>query len=326
MKFTDRAIIGTTKATQEGYLIATARAVRTGIQDYRASELGMVGNHIVRVMRPEEEVFAADSLQSFSHAPVTINHPAELVDADNWRSLAVGEVSSDVLRDGEFLAVPLILKDAAAIKSVADGKRELSAGYTADMEAAPEGVGYDFVQRNIRINHLALVDKARAGSKARIGDGADNWGIAPLTTTDEAPHMELKAVAFGDKAIKVAPEDAETLTKIVSDKDNTIGELTAKLADAESKVLTDEQVQEKAKAIADAMSRREKVKARLGDAADKMTDAQIEGALTVIDATPAPDDAARKALMDRKPAKVDDKDNGQSEYEKRLANAYKGGK
>ena len=45
------------------------------------------------------------------------------------------------------------------------------------MEEAPrewQGQPYDAIQRNIRVNHLALVEKARAGDSARLNiDGED---------------------------------------------------------------------------------------------------------------------------------------------------------
>jgi len=308
-KFVDSANIGTVKRTSDGYVTAYAKAVRAGVQDYAGAELGLMDRARVRVYRPPEEVFSADSLRTFSHAPITINHPAELVDADNWKALAVGEVSTEAVRDGDFIALPLILKDAAAIKALEGGKKELSAGYTAEIEFV-DHADYDAVMRNIRINHLALVDKARAGSEARIGDSAANqWGISPLTTEKDTVMVDMKAVAIGDKAINVKADDADTLTKLIADKDTAIGELTAKLADAEGKILSDEQIQEKAKAIADAMSRREKVKAKLGDAADKLTDAQIEGALAVIDAMPAADDKARLAMGDAMKGKMAEEDD-----------------
>ena len=168
IKFTDRASIGAVKTLDDGSVSTMARAVRTGIQEYTGSELGLIDRKVVRVYRPESEVFSKDSLQSFSHATVTINHPPVLVDSENWKEYAAGEVSTDVLRDGEFLAVPLLLKDAAAIAAVNSGKVELSAGYTADIEltdgVTPDGQPYDAIQRNIKINHLALVDNAHAGS------------------------------------------------------------------------------------------------------------------------------------------------------------------
>lgn len=221
-RFTDAAPVEATRKTQDGYLVTTARSVRTGIQLYRGSEVGKADMDIVRVYRPEEEVFAADSLQSFSHAPVTMDHPAEAVTGDNWRALAVGEVSTAAKRDGEWVALPLILKDAAAISAVEAGKRELSAGYTCTLDWTPgiaqDGQVYDAVQRQIRINHLAVVDRARAGSQARIGDGADIWGVSPVLPQDgkERPMGDkpLKTVTVDGLSIEVTDQGAQVIAKL----------------------------------------------------------------------------------------------------------------
>lgn len=310
IRFTDSAPIGQVKKTKDGYVTAYAKAVRSGIQIYRASEIGLVGDHAVNVYRPPEEVFAAESLRSFSHAPVTINHPSVMVDADNWKDLAVGEVSTEAVRDGEFIALPLILKDAAAIRAVTSGKRELSAGYTAEIDfedgIAPDGTAYQAVQRNIRINHLALVDAARAGSEARIGDSA-NWGASPVKLEDEKMTVELRAVILGDKAVQVEAKDADTVAAILKDhkaivdaKDAEIGALQVKLADAEAKVLTDDALAKLIDAKIEAEKKRKAVIDKLGeDKVKAMTDAQIEGAFLALDAIPDADDAARKALADK---------------------------
>jgi len=100
------------------------------------------------------------------------------------KALSVGEVSTAAKQDGQLVMLPLILKDAAAIKAMVSGKRELSAGYVCELDWTPgltaDGEAYDAQQRSIKINHLALVDRARAGSQARIGD-AGNWGAAPIS-------------------------------------------------------------------------------------------------------------------------------------------------
>src|SRR6185369_15200906 len=55
------------------------------------------------------------------------------------------------------------------------GKRELSNGYQCDLvieDGEVDGVAYQAVQRKIRGNHVAVVDKGRAGATCRIGDAA----------------------------------------------------------------------------------------------------------------------------------------------------------
>lgn len=358
IKFQDNARVGETKTTQDGYLVAMSRVARTGIQDYLAYELGMVGDHIVKVYRPEDEVFSKDAMASLTHAPVTINHPAEMVDADNWKDLAVGEVGEGVLRDGEWLSVPLIVKDSDGIQAAKNTHREISMGYTAVLDDAPEGADYDKVMKNIQFNHLALVPRGRAGSEARIGDSADKWGAAPQQR--EVNDMTTKAIVVGDEAVQVPADVADKITAAldaakaevaalnatIEAKDTTIGELKAECADAAAKVMTDADVAkavierklvtDKAAAFIDGFTdegqaladvKRAAVRAKFGDeaAAADVTDAEINGIFRVMKAEPVAD-AAAKAIEDSAKAGAQSTvtDNGQSAYEARLANAWKG--
>ncbi|WP_417702345.1 DUF2213 domain-containing protein [Pseudophaeobacter sp.] len=223
MQFTDAVTVAGTRRTDDGYLVATAKCVRAGIQIYTGDELGKPDMKVVRVYRPAEEVFARDSLQSFSHAPITINHPSEQVTADNWKALSVGEVSTAAKQVDDWIELPLIFKDAAAISQIESGKRELSAGYVADFDftagVTPSGEPYDAVQRSIRINHLALVDKARAGSQARVGDSANTWGAAPITqpTADERNRNmpdNLRTVVVDGLSVQTTDQGAQAIDKL----------------------------------------------------------------------------------------------------------------
>lgn len=234
MQFTDAVAVSGTRRTADGFLVAEARSVRTGIQLYTGAEVGKPEMPVVRVYRPADQVFADASLQSFTHAPVTMDHPAEPVTADNWRSLAVGEVSTAAKKDGEWVHLPLILKDAGAISAVESGKRELSAGYTCELVwgdgVAPDGQAYDAQQQNIKINHLAIVDRARAGSKARIGDAAsEQWGAAPITDIQPVKEkiMNLKTVTVDGIPVEVTDQGA-----------TVIATLQQRLADATNKMST----------------------------------------------------------------------------------------
>lgn len=226
MKFTDAVTVAGTRRTEDGYLVAEARAVRTGIQIYTGTEVGRPEMATVRVYRAPEQVFSADSLQSFTHAPITLDHPKDAVTAENWKDLAVGEVSTLAKKDGEWVLLPLILKDAKGIGQVESGKRELSAGYTCELDWTPgttaDGQAFDAAQRNIKINHLAIVDAARAGSKARIGDDAGKWGVAPIppTTTDKEPLQmsdALRTVVVDGLSVSTTDQGAQAITKLQTD-------------------------------------------------------------------------------------------------------------
>jgi hypothetical protein len=224
MQFTDAvAVEGKPRRSADGYLIATAKCVRAGIQLYLGDEVGKPEMKVVRVYRAPEQVSDVASLQTFSHAPITVDHPAELVTADNVKALAVGEVSTAAKWDGEWVTLPLIVKDAAAIQSVEGGKRELSAGYTCELEFTPgmtaDGEAYDAIQTTIRINHLALVDRARAGSQARIGDGAITWGAAPIPpNTDKEPQSmtdALRTVIVDGLSVSTTDQGAQAITTLL---------------------------------------------------------------------------------------------------------------
>ncbi len=278
MNFTDAVTVAGTRRTEDGYLIAEAKAVRTGIQLYLGDEVGKPDIKMVRVYRPAEEVFADKSLQSFTHAPVTVNHPDEAVNAGNWKDLAVGEVSTAAKKDGDWVWLPLILKDKDAIASVESGKRELSAGYECQLDwtpgTAPDGQQFDAVQRNIKINHLAIVDRARAGSQARIGDGAGNWGVSPVTS-DQKPKekiMTLKTVTVDGIPVEVTDQGAIVITTlqtrladavakltaietahqaVIAAKDAEIAKKDAELDATKAKVLSDADLDKKVQARAD---------------------------------------------------------------------------
>lgn len=157
-----------------GELAASVRCARTGTQDYAGHEVGKPDLARVTVFRPESEVMKRDSIITFAGVPVTIEHPSESVTTDNWKKYAVGEAGDEVVRDGEFIRVPILVRDEAAIKAIQDGKRQISMGYSCSLEfvdgIAPDGKAYQAIQRDIKINHLAVVDRARGGDALVVED------------------------------------------------------------------------------------------------------------------------------------------------------------
>ena len=313
IRFNDAAKIGGTKKTQEGYIVATSRVARTGVQTYLASELGDVADDfkpdaVVRVYRAEDQVFHKDTLASITRVPVTLGHPPEMVDADNWATYSVGDVGDAFARDGEWIVVNPMIKDAAARTAAETTHKEISMGYTANIVKARDGVDADFEMVDIRMNHLALVPKGRAGSQARIGDA--QWGASPVKVEDKRMTVELKTVILGDKAVQVEAKDADTVAAILKDhktaidaKGTEIGELKGKLATAEAKVLDEAAIAKLVDAKVDAKTKRDAVAAKFGDEAVKdASDAEIAGMFKVIDKSAGnADETVRNALKDAKP-------------------------
>lgn len=182
MNLTDTFTLDDVRRTSDGYVAAFARVARTGIQVYRGSELGRPELDKVRVYRPPAEVFSADALRSFAHRPITLRHPPVPVTAKNWKKYSGGQTGDEVVRDGEFVRVPMLMMDAGLIDAYErEGVKELSMGYSTDIKwhtgvvdaGQPDaGQQYDAVQTAIRANHLAVVPVARGGDQLRIGDAA----------------------------------------------------------------------------------------------------------------------------------------------------------
>jgi hypothetical protein len=167
----DRGTLRPPQKRADGSLLVEGVLTRTGVFTYRDSQ-----GKERREYRPPDEVFKADSLDSFHLVPLTDDHPPELITAANAKRYAVGAVGAP-RRDGHQMIAPLAVFDAATVAKVEGGKHELSNGYYADVVdepgVSPEGERYDAVQRGICGNHVAIVDVARAGREARIRmDGA----------------------------------------------------------------------------------------------------------------------------------------------------------
>lgn len=236
--------------TDEGFLRVPGKAARTGIQEYLASELGLkdrAPNDIIRVYRPAEEVFNDESLQSYLGADVTNNHPSTLVNASTYRNTSVGVVTSVGRQDGDFVTVDMVIKDKDAIKAVETGKCELSAGYTAVYDntpgTTPEGESYDFRQTQIKINHVAIVDRARAGAMARIFDEERGRVMLKIDICDgvsieveDAKQAEaIQFVVSKSKEAQAALDAASAKTDAVQvqldSANEKIAELTAQVGD-----------------------------------------------------------------------------------------------
>jgi len=322
----------TARICRDGSLVAEVYAARTGLQDYLGREIdpnneqGLRDAGVVKVYRPESEVFKTDSLATYADAVVTIDHPQGIVDAGNWKRLGVGETGNDVVRDGQRVRVPLIVRDAAAVKAASTTHRQVSMGYQTRLVFPtdgkhPDGTECAAYQTDIAINHLAFVPAARGGAELRI--------IDERTTTPETPKMKITigdakdvdlsdgaAVALAVGALNTSLADAQTrvgtltadlatANTTIQTRDGEIVALNAKLKDAE---VTPEKLQALADARADVIGRakslapaivtdgkpdaeirKEAVIAKLGDAAKGMADAAIEGAFVALtkDAQPA---------------------------------------
>ncbi|WP_299085282.1 DUF2213 domain-containing protein [uncultured Paraglaciecola sp.] len=275
VNFVEDAELSGVRETSDGYLVAEVRCARTGIQNYAGSEVGLMDQDVVRVYRPEAEVFSTDSLSTFSGKPVTNDHPPEMVTADNWKQYAVGDIGEDVLRDGQYIRVPIKVMDAAAIKQIKDGKRQVSMGYTNSLSieqgTTPEGETYDAVMRDLKMNHLAIVQRGRAGSDVRIGD---SWGAYPITK-DEKPTMTTKTITVDGLTVETTDAGAKAIEKLQRDNQAlqdaaTTAQSSHDAALQEQKAASDEAIAAKDAELATKDAEIDKLKAEV------LTDADLD--------------------------------------------------
>jgi len=238
MQFIDRLTIDRSHRTKDGYLRIVAKAARSGIQQYQGCEVDPEGKHFakdqaVNVYRPPEEVFDSQAVASFVGRPITDDHPTVAVNAGNWRDYSRGVVGGAV-KDGEWIRFDLALMDAELIGKVDGGKRELSAGYGCELTiedgTAPDGTAYQAVQRSIRGNHVAVVDKARAGPEASISDGGNK-----LFECCDAATVILNAVdAVEEKPVtkKIMIDGLQVDLSDASAVETAIGKLQSQFGDA----------------------------------------------------------------------------------------------
>lgn len=171
----DRNPLPKVSKTKEGYIKGMAIVTRTGIFKYVDNQ----GNIRLELRHPDD-ILEAESLESLKQIPITVEHPTVLVDATNAKNLSVGLTGETVKVDGENIKTTVTITAIDGINAVDNGKEELSLGYTLDLEEEQgiyNGQPYTHRQKNIRYNHLAIVERGRAGANARLNFDSFECGM-----------------------------------------------------------------------------------------------------------------------------------------------------
>lgn len=192
---------------ENGYLyVDRSPILKAGIMEYLGYELLPEGkSSIDGVDIDPQKVYkvnvSLDELKkakdTFKLAPITDGHiwlGEEGADPKNYQEGTVGE--NLYIEDG-FLYAPLNFTGKAIVEKIKNHKKEeLSTSYLNKLRKS-DNPAYDFEAFDIRGNHLALVDRGRAGSDVRVlnsnltGVNNMNW--------NEADHPRDDAGRFTDK-------------------------------------------------------------------------------------------------------------------------------
>lgn len=171
----DAGRLSNARRTPQGGYLVDATLTRTGVLEYMNRD-----GTKRREYRPSDEVFREDSLATLSDAPVTHRHPPGLVTPDNYRDFSRGNVQTGTVRqDGQNIVATLAIQDSELIHAIEAGEDEVSCGYLLEQDWTPgvteSGERYDMVQRSIIYNHVAIVQKGRAGNAALRLDSDGNF-------------------------------------------------------------------------------------------------------------------------------------------------------
>ncbi|HID4048154.1 TPA: DUF2213 domain-containing protein [Pluralibacter gergoviae] len=217
MKYFFTTRLGETRYLQaDGSLLCKDVPIaRTGTQVYLPEEIDLEpdASGTVTVWRTEDEVFSPETMASFEGVAVTLEHPEGdggeivFVNPSNYAELAHGHIQNVRRGTGDksdLLIADVLIKRQEAIDAVNSGMTDVSCGYDAQYKQLSPGKGKQY---QITGNHLAIVDRGRAGGRCSIGDSI------PSPRRKEKPAMSwLKKVA---QAIKTKDEDA--LNKLIDE-------------------------------------------------------------------------------------------------------------
>ena len=198
------------KVTSEGWIFDKTVLSRAGVFNYTRAD-----GSVRREYRPPDEVFHEDSLKSLRGVPVTIGHPGK-VTKDTHTHTIIGAVLSEGERADNNVLAEVVIHAPNRMGS----KRELSLGYSVVMDevpgVTPGGEKYDAIQRTIRINHLAVVERGRAGN-ARLRLDAEDAASCDVEFKEDRVSDNLVSVRLDGIEYKAAPEVARNIEKLNSD-------------------------------------------------------------------------------------------------------------
>ena len=224
-------------------------------------ERGIDPEHVFYGYRAGEEL--AKGAKTFDGLPLLIDHHIE--DAENpQKEFRVGSLGTDARWEAPYLKNSLIVTDAEAIRAIEDGRmKELSCAYRYEPDWTPgtfEGVPYDFVMRDIKGNHVALVEEGRAGVDVVVADSMprEQSTFQKMENAmkgffrrfrgaqDNDPEVEKKEVELAQGIIDLHKKNPETgeIMDITEDADKAeavmaaVNKIAAKLSPEEVEELT----------------------------------------------------------------------------------------
>lgn len=196
----------------------------SGAQIDNKGEFGLEPHKIYWVYRPAEELSKKETIDSFKLIPWIDSH-VMLGDGDGLMPAnekgVDGVIGEEVYFEDPYLKANI--KAFAEKKLIKNEKKELSVAYHCDYDRQSgifDGKPYEFIQRNLRGNHMASVKEGRAGHDVAVLDEM-KFTIDTMEGTHmteiTAPHENETLDKQSDEAMKPSGSDAEPTMREVMD-------------------------------------------------------------------------------------------------------------
>ena len=276
--------------------VKKCRMLRSGIQLYTRDEVPQEllkqlpeekrNQTIFKVYRRPEAVIK--HLKDFNYIPLANDHPAVDITPDNRKSYEVGRAGGVAnvvtLDDGNvYVENDVIFDDRKAYEDYKNGKRQLSIGLQA-VWIVSDSPDYDFeVPDFTNVNHVALVNRGRAGAQAKVMDT-----MAAVSRSIDNNFRDNGTGGFGMNFLK--------MFGIGKNKDTATFCLSKAVLDCATKLakngITEEEANTEVKAVMDSV-------VRLGDSEDrKVLTGMVRDALTGYKELNEADAEAKKKVAD----------------------------
>ncbi|MEG0470772.1 MAG: DUF2213 domain-containing protein [Solibacillus sp.] len=250
--------------TSEGYLTVNVPITRPGVFPYQRQD----GTVQMEAKLPED-IFSDRTIRSARSKPITDGHPNEPVTIDNYQSYSKGMSHTDARVEDFKLYVSLTITDKALIEKIHSGYNEISIGFMSDVVAASgtyNGDQYEFVQRNVEINHIAIVEQGRAGPEVAIRADSDAWQIKDEKGGNTVAKIKIEGTDYEvDPAVKTYIDALKAQKETAKVKGDSVDVLQGRYDALETKLEKAEQD------LAD-----EKAKQVSADELDKQVEARVQ--------------------------------------------------
>lgn len=245
---------------RNGYLLIKDNPItRAGVFQYKGSSLPDADpNKIYSIYRPLEELSNPEALESFRGLPIIDEH--EMLGDRYERSPEErgthGSILESIALKGNDVVANLRIWSRTMKNMIDAGKKGLSLGYSCKFEKIAgifDGIHYDYIQKNIRGNHLALVTQGRSGTVVLDQhDAFDHFDLALDTKEKDMADenkddksKETKTEAKGGEGEMTLTEAVAMLKKIVPQVEALTAAMKTASSEEESETALDADTKEK---------------------------------------------------------------------------------